>query len=126
VITKEPKGEKSLNLGRSIMYGALLVAGCFAAYSSWRINMLEKKQVALVAATAAKSNAVPRCTFAAGYIWDDVKLYRNSTCQEPFAKIVLSSREEVFIQLDSGEVETKTFDALKNQAYVMTNDPAIP
>lgn len=56
----------------------------------------------------------------------NVTLYRDSACKQPFAKIVSASRENVAIQFDSGEVETKTRDAVKKQAYVMTNDPAMP
>ncbi len=81
-----------------------------------------------VASTPSPSQkeAPPRCSLAAGYIWANVKLYQDSACQQPFAKILSVSGDVVTIQFDSGEVETKTRDAVKSQAYIMTNDPAIP
>jgi hypothetical protein len=68
----------------------------------------------------------PQCVLAAGRIWANVQLYRDNACQQPFAKISSASGDTVTLQFDSGEVETKTRDAVKEQAYVMTNDPAIP
>lgn len=74
----------------------------------------------------SQAQAPPRCTLAAGNMWPNVKLYQDSACQQPFAKIVSANRSEVIIQFDSGEVETKARDVVKKEAYVMTNDPAMP
>jgi len=74
----------------------------------------------------SQTKAPPSCSLAAGQLWAKATLYRDRACQQPFAKIVSASRETVTIQLDSGEVETKNREAFKKQAYVMTNDPAIP
>lgn len=68
----------------------------------------------------------PRCQLAAGYIWADIRLYRDKDCQKPFASVVSANGEKVLIRFDTGEIETKTRDAVKYQAYVMSNDPAIP
>jgi hypothetical protein len=80
-----------------------------------------------VASTPSPSQEeAPRCSLAAGYIWANVQLYRDNACQQPFAKILSASGNTVTLQFDSGEVETKARDAVKTQAYIMTNDSAIP
>jgi hypothetical protein len=66
-----------------------------------------------------------RCISAAGNIWTNVRLYRDSSCQQPFAMVLGGSGDRVTIRFDTGEVEVKTRDAVKYQAYVMNNDPAI-
>lgn len=75
------------------------------------------------------SNLEPGCDPAGGNIWTGIRLYRDTQCASPFATIVgggkLKSGESgVLIQFDSGALEWKSRSAVRDQAYVKTNDPA--
>lgn len=77
----------------------------------------------------SSSNLEPGCDSAGGNIWTGVRLYRDAQCASPFATIVgggkLKSGESgVLIQFDSGALEWKSRSAVRDQAYVKTNDPA--
>ncbi|MBD1804030.1 hypothetical protein H6F98_00890 [Microcoleus sp. FACHB-SPT15] len=98
----------------------------FAVLASVSSSCNSSNTVTVSTPSSSPVEAPPRCSQAAGYIWANVTLYRDSACKEPFAKIVSASREQVVIQLDSGGVETQNRDAIKRQVYVMTNDPAMP
>jgi hypothetical protein len=78
-----------------------------------------------ISTSSSQTNEPARCTRAAGYIWTNVRLYRDSSCDRPFATILAGSNELVTIQFDTGEVEVKSRAAVRDQAYVMTDAPAI-
>ena len=68
---------------------------------------------------------ISQCVPASGRIWTNVRLYRDASCQSPFATVLGGSGSSVAIRFDTGETEVKTRDSVKFQSYVMTNDPAI-
>ena len=68
---------------------------------------------------------ISQCVPAGGRIWTGVRLYRDASCQSPFATVLGGIGSSVTIRFDTGETEVKTRDSVKFQSYVMTNDPAI-
>lgn len=101
------------------------VAGLILTAMLWGCNSSERAAIA-PSPTPTPVPQAPKCQLAAGYIWQNVQLYRDANCRETLAKIVSANGDEVLIRFDTGEVETKTRDAVKGQSYVLSNDPAIP
>lgn len=71
-----------------------------------------------------------KCDLASGYIWTNVLLYRDSECTKPFAIVagggkLTTGEKGVLLKFDTGELEWKKREAVTQQAYVKTNDPAI-
>lgn len=71
-----------------------------------------------------------KCKSALGRIYSDVQLYLDAECTKPFAVIMgkakdLNGEDGVLLRFTSGEQEVKTRDAVRDQAYVKADDPAI-
>lgn len=83
--------------------------------------------------SSAQSSTQPtevKCDLASGYIWTNVLLYRDSECTKPFAIVagggkLTTGEKGVLLKFDTGELEWKKREAVTQQAYVKTNDPAI-
>ena len=74
--------------------------------------------------------AKAECKSAGGRMYTGVRLYLDPGCSKPFAKILGGGKREdgakmVKIEFDAGAIEWKTRDAVRDQAYVQSNDPAI-
>lgn len=71
----------------------------------------------------------PKCESAGGRMWTGVRLHLDSDCSKPFATILGGGERDgekmVKIRFDSGEIEWKTREAVRDQAFVMSNDPAM-
>lgn len=77
-----------------------------------------------------EATAKSECKPAGGRMYTGVRLYLDSGCSKPFAKILGGGKREdgaklVKIEFDAGAIEWKTRDAVRDQAYVQSNDPAI-
>jgi hypothetical protein len=71
-----------------------------------------------------------KCVSAIGMVWTGVRLHLDSDCAKPFATIVggnenRNGQRMVRIRFDSGDMEWKTREAVIDQAYVKSDDPAL-
>jgi hypothetical protein len=75
------------------------------------------------------SNGESKCTKAAGQIWTGVRAYLDSNCEKPFAVILggtkVDGQKGVVLKFDSGKTEVELRSAVRDDAYVMRDDPAI-
>lgn len=82
-------------------------------------------------ASVAPEQQKPKCEAALGNIWTGIKLYRDKDCLEPFATILGrkqgkdGEQEQVILRFDTGDLEYKNRSAVTQQAFVLSNDPAI-
>ena len=70
-----------------------------------------------------------KCRIAAGHMWTGVRVYLDSNCEKPFATILggtkVDGEKGVVLKFDGGETEVKLRSAVRDDAYVMEDDPAI-
>lgn len=88
------------------------------------------------ASTPRKAVATPQpvqqtvsCERAGGRIWSGVTLYGDAGCKHSFGTIIgggtQDGREVVQIHFEQGDIELKSRAVVRDQAFVMSNDPAI-
>ena len=107
-----------------IVYGLMAIL-IFGFVSCSVLTPRPKPQQVISSTASTIQRPISQCVPAGGRIWTNVRLYRDASCQSPFATVLGGSGSSVTIRFDTGETEVKTRDSVKFQSYVMTNDPAI-
>ena len=87
------------------------------------------KAVSIDGEKQTKLNGESKCTNAAGQMWTGVRVYLDSNCEKPLAVILggtkVDGEKGVVLKFDRGETEVKLRSAVRDDAYVMRDDPAI-
>lgn len=105
-----------------------------------RVIEKQSKKVIMLDETAWKADQIiprpveskaanPKCESAAARMWTGVRVYRDEYCEKPFATILggkkVDGQDAVVLKFDTGEIEVKYRSAVRDQTFVMADDPAL-
>ena len=90
-----------------IVYGLMAIL-IFGFVSCSVLTPRPKPQQVISSTASTIQRPISQCVPAGGRIWTNVRLYRDASCQSPFATVLGGSGSSVTIRFDTGETEVKT------------------